>query len=92
MAFKYPARLKAQAEAWKIKARKSEAKEKQLPVYPTSEEEPAIYAVLEEEPAIGSDEMELDTAVTWWTRNSEQQSSELSSFEDNMPESTPILW
>lgn len=63
-AFKCPARLKAQAEAWKVKARKSEVKEKQPAVYPTSEEEPAIYAASEEEPAIGFGEMELDTAVT----------------------------
>ena len=53
-AFKCPARLKAQAEAWREKAKKSQAKDKQ----------PATYADSEEEPEVGSNKMELDTAVT----------------------------
>ena len=58
-AFKYPAKQKAQAEAWRKKAKKSQAKDKQ----------PATYADLEEEPEVGSNEMELDSAVTLWAKS-----------------------
>ena len=81
-AFKCPARLKAQAEAWKEKAKKSQAKDKQ----------PATYAASEEEPEVESSEMELDNAVTLWAKSPQQQSSELSSFEDDMPEDTQDKW
>ncbi len=79
-AFKCPARLKAQAEAWKAKAKKSKVKEKQPTIYPTSKEKPAIYAISEEEPVIRSVKIELDIVVTLWTRNSKQQFSQLSLF------------
>ena len=81
-ALKCAARLKAQAKAWKNKAKKSQAKDKQ----------PAACVTPEKEPAGGSNEMELDTAVTIWTGTLGQQSSELSSFEDDMPESAADQW
>ena len=82
IAFKCSAQLKAQAEAWRKKAKKSQAKDKQ----------PATYIASEEKPEIGSSKMELDTAVTLWAKSPQPQSSELSSFEDNMPEDTQDKW
>ena len=81
-AFKCPARLKAQAEAWKDKVQKSQAKDKQL----------ATDAAPDEEPIIGPSEMELDNAVTLWAKSPRQQSSDLSSFGDDVPENTQDKW
>ena len=64
------------------KQKKSQAKDKQ----------PATYADLEEEPEVGSNEMELDSAVTLWAKSPRRQSSELSSFEDDVPEDTQDKW
>ncbi len=50
-AFRCPARLKAQAEAWKEKSRKFQAKDK----------EPNTFIAPEIEPEAGSNEMEVDT-------------------------------
>ena len=80
-AFKCPARLKAQSEAWKEKSKKSHAKDKQ----------PVTHPAPEEELEVRSTEMELDTAVTLWAKSPEQ-SSELSFFEDDMPEAPEGGW
>ena len=77
IAFKCPARLRAQAEAWREKAKKPQVKDKR----------PAAPPALEEELEVGSTKMEVDTALTLWTNNPEPQSSELSSLEDNEFES-----
>lgn len=82
-AFKCPARLKAQAEAWK-NSKNSIAKDKQ----PT----PYFTPAPEEESEVRSTEMDLDTAVTLWAKSPGQESSELSSIEDNMPENTQSSW
>ena len=58
-AFRCPARLKAQAETWKEKVKKSQAKDKQ----------PATHAVLEEEPAMEPSKIKLDTALTLWAKS-----------------------
>lgn len=36
--------------------------------------------------------MELDTAVALWTKSPGEQSFELSSFEDNIPENSIDKW
>ena len=59
--FRCPARLKAQAEAWKEKSRKSQAKNKEATTFVASEEEPEA----------GSSEMEVDTSLTLWTKDTE---------------------
>ncbi len=79
--FKCPARLKAQSEAWKMKSKKSRAKDKQ----------PVFHPAPEEELEVRSTEMDLDTAVTLWAKSLEQ-SSELSFFEDDMPETPKGGW
>lgn len=76
-AFKCPARLKAQAEAWREKSKKFQAKGKQ----------PATPTAPEEEPEATSNEMEVDTSSALWTKNLEQLSSDLSSLEDDRFES-----
>ncbi len=77
-AFRYPARLKAQAEAWREKAKKTQAKVKQ----------PAASSTPEVELETESNKMEVDAPLTLWTKNLEQQSSELSSLEDDRCESS----
>ena len=72
-AFKCPARLKAQAEAWKEKSKKFQAKDKQ----------PASSTAPEEEPEVAPNEIEVDTSSALWTKNLERLSSELSLLEDN---------
>ena len=74
-AYKCPAWLKAQAEAWREKSQKLQAKDKQPTVSPT----------LEEEPEERSTKMDLDITVTLWAKSPEQQSLELSLFGDEMP-------
>ena len=81
-AFKCPARLKAQAEAWREKAKKPQAKDKQ----------PVTFAASEEEPEAGSSEMEVDTLITLWAKSHRQQASELISLEDDMPEEGQDKW
>lgn len=76
-AFRCQARLKAQAEAWREISKKLQAKDKQ----------PATFTAPEEEPEAGSSEMEVDTSLTPWTKNLEQQSSDLGSLEDDRFES-----
>lgn len=79
-AYKCPARLKAQTEAWKKK--KSQAKDKQ----------PACCPAPEEESQPTSTEMDLDTAVTLWAKSLGPESSELSSFNDDIPENSQSRW
>ncbi len=76
-ALRCPARLKAQAEIWKEKSRKLQAKDKEL----------ATFATPEEEVEAGSNDMEVDTSLALWTQSPEQQSSDLSSLEDDRFES-----
>ena len=76
-AFKCPARLKAQAEAWKEKSKKFQAKDKQ----------PASSTAPEEEPEVAPNEIEVDTSSALWTKNLEQLSLELSSLEHDRFES-----
>ena len=80
-AFRCPARLKAQAESWREKVKKSQAKGKQ----------PAINEVPEKESVMGSVGMELDTELNW-AKSPGEQSSDLSSLEDNMPEDSQDKW
>ena len=80
-AFKCPARLKAQVEAWKEKFKKSHTKDKQ----------PVSHPAPKEELEVRSTEMDLDTAVILWAKSPEQ-SSELRSFEDNMSETPKDGW
>lgn len=67
------AKLKAQAEAWKEKSKKAQAKAKQ----------PASSTTPEVEPETELNEIEVDTPLTLWTKNMEQQSSDLSSLEND---------
>ena len=76
-AFRCPARLKAQAEAWKEKFRKFQAKDK----------ESTTFVASEEEPEAGSSKIEVDTFLTLWTKDTKQQSSDLSSLENDRFES-----
>ena len=61
-AFKCPARLKAQAEAWKEKAKKPQAKDKQ----------PATFTALEKEAEAESSEMEVNISLTLWAKSLRQ--------------------
>ncbi len=74
--FRYPARPKAQAEAWKEKVKKSQAKKKQS----------ATHVVLEKEPAIEPSKMELDTVLTLWAKSPRQQSLDLTLFNEDSAE------
>ena len=74
--YKCPARLKVQAEAWREKSKKLQAKDKQPTVSPTLEEELEKRSI----------EIDLDTTITLWAKSPGQQSLELSSFGDEMPE------
>ncbi len=69
-AFKCPARLRAQMQAWR---EKSQSKDME----PTSP-----MAAPEEELEAGSSEMEVDSSLTLWPKSLERQSSELSTIED----------
>ena len=71
--FRCSARLKAQAEIWKEKSRKLQAKDKEL----------ATFATPEEEVEAGSSNMEVDTSLALWAQSPRQQLSDLSSLEDN---------
>ncbi len=77
-AFRCPAGIKAQVGAWREKSKKFQAKDKQ----------PATLAVPEEVPEAESNEMEVDTSFTLWTKTLERQSSELNSLEDDRFESS----
>ncbi len=81
-AFRCPARLKAQAEAWKEKVKKSKAKDKQ----------PATNRAFEEESAFGSSSIELNTEVISYARDLEREFSGLSLQGDNMPEDPQNDW
>ena len=54
----------------------------------TKDKQPANFTTPEpEEPETRSNEMDVDTSPALWTQNLEQQSSELSSLEDDQFES-----
>ena len=69
-AFRYPARAKAQAEAWKKRSKRLQTKNKR----------PASPINMGKEPEITSNKMELDSSPALYNKN---PSSELSSLKDN---------
>ena len=89
-AFRCPARQKAQALAWRNKAKKAQEENSGQADKRSGDRETSVESQEDREVTPKPVDMELDTPTDWAA--SPGQSLDLSSIEDNMPENAQGLW